>query len=250
MKVAGASRRSKIASKRKRMLIHTQQKTNRKRKWGFADKTGWDWLNLIGVLHVPLMIGVFTIVSSIQQGNITADQQQETELETYLDKMSDLLTSRDFNDPVIGSEIRLVVQSRTLTVLKRLDSPRIAIVLRFLIQSSLILKGHPIISLSSFVLTQPDLTGIDLSEADLSGANLTRAILHDANLFASNLVDINLSGADLSETDMMGAVLSGANLSGANLDHAILRDAIVTNEQLAQAASLHGAILPDGSTHP
>lgn len=164
--------------------------------------------------------------------------------------MSDLLTSKDLNDPVIGSEIRLIVQARTLTVLKRLDSPRIAIVLRFLIQSSLILKGHPIISLSSLVLTHPDLTGIDLTEADLSGANLTGAILHNANLRATNLTDINLSGADLSYADLSGAILSGAILSGAHLDFADLHAAIVTNEQLAQAASLHDALLPDGSTHP
>src|SRR5712691_5237162 len=46
-----------------------------KRNWtGFTDKTPWDWLNLIGVLLVPLMIGVFTIATTIQQNQISQQQ--------------------------------------------------------------------------------------------------------------------------------------------------------------------------------
>ena len=56
----------------------------------------------------------------------------------------------------------------------------------------------------------------------------------------------NLSGANLS-----GANLSGANLSGANLYNANLQNAIgVTVQELQQAKSLQGAIMPDGTTHP
>jgi hypothetical protein len=56
------------------------------------------------------------------------------------------------------------------------------------------------------------------------------------SLYAANLMDADLSGADLSE-----AWLSGTNLSGAKG---------ITNEQLEQqAAYIHGAIMPDGTTH-
>lgn len=51
----------------------------------------------------------------------------------------------------------------------------------------------------------------------------------------------NLSYADLSGTDFTDADLSYANLRGA-IDF--------TQEQLAQAKSLKGAIMPDGSVHP
>ena len=71
-------------------------------------------------------------------------------------------------------------------------------------------------------LTGADLRGIDLSRADLSEANLTRA---------------DLSEAKLHRVDLYEADLSEANLAGAS----------VTIEQLAEARSLHGTILPDGS---
>lgn len=46
-----------------------------------------------------------------------------------------------------------------------------------------------------------------------------------------------------------GADLGGANLSEAILRQANLTGADVTEEQLAQAASLEGAIMPDGTTY-
>ncbi len=48
-----------------------------------------------------------------------------------------------------------------------------------------------------------------------------------------------LSDADLSGADLNGTDVSNANLEGAK----------VTSEQLAQAESLRGATIPDGSVH-
>jgi uncharacterized protein YjbI with pentapeptide repeats len=67
-----------------------------------------------------------------------------------------------------------------------------------------------------------NLRGVDLSRADLSKANLSRA---------------DLSGATLYRVDLYEADLSEANLRGA----------AVTVEQLAEAKSLNGAILPNGT---
>ena len=49
----------------------------------------------------------------------------------------------------------------------------------------------------------------------------------------------NLQGANLSGVDLVDADLSDADLRGAN----------VTNQQLAVAHSLKGAIMPDGTIH-
>ncbi len=46
-----------------------------------------------------------------------------------------------------------------------------------------------------------------------------------------------------------GADLSGADLSGADLRDANLSRAEVTDEQLASATSLKGAIMPNGTEH-
>jgi len=73
------------------------------------------------------------------------------------------------------------------------------------------------------------LVGVNLTRADLRWADLEGAILHAADL----------RGADLTGATLYKADLSKANLTGAR----------VTAEQLAQAASLKGAILPDGTRH-
>lgn len=100
-------------------------------------------------------------------------------------------------------------------------------------------------------LPQADLRGADLYHANLSGADLSLADLRDANL-----VGARLRRADLAWTDLRGANLAGADLGradlhqadlrGADLSYANLEDSNVTGEQLVQAASLIGAILPDG----
>ena len=104
------------------------------------------------------------------------------------------------------------------------------------------------------VLDGADLSGVDLSEASLnfahlSGADLSGADLSDADLWWAHLDGADLSGADLSGADLRDANLSGANLSEADLSGANLSEAQVSSEQLAQAASLEGAIMPDGTVH-
>jgi hypothetical protein len=99
-----------------------------------------------------------------------------------------------------------------------------------------------------------DLSGANLREANLSGADLRGANLSEANvpwadLSRANLYRADLSGARLSEADLRGANLDQANLRGANLYRANLVGAKVTDEQLAQAASLAGATMPDGTVH-
>ncbi|MGQ9599072.1 MAG: pentapeptide repeat-containing protein [Anaerolineae bacterium] len=110
-------------------------------------------------------------------------------------------------------------------------------------------------------LNEADLRGANLIEADLSVANLERANLHEAdlrranlrgadlrqvNLFVAILRGTNLEGANLAGADLRRAHFFDANLAGANLEAANLGWAKVAADQLAQAKSLHGAILPDG----
>jgi len=112
-----------------------------------------------------------------------------------------------------------------------------------------------------------DLCDIKLEEANLRGANLRSAILRNAvlrgailcdtsmygaDLRGADLGEANLGGTNLQEAFLYGADLRGANLSGANLLDTTLVDANlcmakVTNEQLARAMSLQGAIMPDGT---
>jgi hypothetical protein len=85
----------------------------------------------------------------------------------------------------------------------------------------------------------------NLQGADLQGASLQGAIFLGADLQGGRLRFANLQGAFLLGADLQGAFLQGADLREANL-----REAKVTEEQLADARDLQGAIMPDGSTHP
>jgi hypothetical protein len=171
---------------------------------GFKGKTLWDWLQLLGVLAIPIVVAGATLLFGIQQANLAnqqhendqkianqqyeADkqsalgQQEATILQTYIDNIQDLLlnhnllgdspTPNNDSDKVKIQEVQELARARTLTALQGLDSYRRGVLLKFLYEAKLIgfldnnSKTHdPIINL---ILA-------DLSGADLSGAhNLTQ----------------------------------------------------------------------------
>jgi uncharacterized protein YjbI with pentapeptide repeats/DNA-binding XRE family transcriptional regulator len=104
-------------------------------------------------------------------------------------------------------------------------------------------------NLSGALLSGADLSGANLYGADLGAANLTGANLSEADLRWANLERADLRWANLSGANLSGADLYGADLSGANLSQADLYGAIVTYEQPAQAKTLEGATLPDGTKY-
>jgi uncharacterized protein YjbI with pentapeptide repeats len=275
--------------------IHLSPKQS---KMGFADKTLWDWLNLMAVLLVPLMIGVFTIATTVQQNQISqqqfqqnlglsqkqhdsdqkiaaenrqkdiqiaTDQQQQATLESYLDRISNLMLNNHLSVSKGGDEVRTVAQVWTLATLRQLDPVRKGILIRFLFGANLIIVSnskvalskadYPIIDLRTADLKNIDLRdlflrGMDLHDTILNNADLSYSVLNFDDISISYLVQANLSNALLFSADLYESDLTGANLTGADLHKANLTGARVTPEQLAQAYSLQGATLPDGSTYP
>ncbi|GHO79455.1 hypothetical protein KSD_72260 [Ktedonobacter sp. SOSP1-85] len=206
---------------------------------------------------------------------IAKDQQRETTLQTYFDRMSDLILN-DHLKTTKDYDIRNVARTRTLEVLPQLDPHRKGEIVQFLHDTGLINTGSVIVNLSQADLNQAYLKGSDLSNADLEnaslvGANLRLAQMNAADLSGANLMGTNLSSARLMKTNLSSADLNGANLqfaqmgaadlggadlgkinqnyahlSGANLSHVTG----VTTAQLRRAKSLQGTIMPDGSRHP
>jgi uncharacterized protein YjbI with pentapeptide repeats len=141
--------------------------------------------------------------------------------------------------------------------------------------------------LSEADLEQADLSKADLREANLSKANLRGAQLEEADLTGARLRDAYLHQANLDRADLRGTRLGDppgqrqvsdllhletalddnpivvddlrraeafqyshpADLRGADLRGAWLVGANVTAEQLAQALSLDGTTLPDGTKY-
>jgi len=236
-------------------------------------KTLWDWLQL---LVIPLVLGIggfwFSQVQKNNEQQIASDNQQAAILQTYLDRMSELLLEKGLRTSKADDEVRSVARAQTLTALRSLDAPRKRALLQFLYESDLINKkeGSSIVSLERASLHGANLRNAELEganlnrtslrNADLSGANLRKISLHRAKMSDADLNGATLCGADLSEADLSKvdlrnahlneANLTGANLSGANLERADLLSAKVTQEQLDMVRSLQGATMPDGSTHP
>jgi uncharacterized protein YjbI with pentapeptide repeats len=259
-----------------------QDRTLQSKAWtlkALGGKTVWDWLQLLGVLAIPVVIAVGGWMFGAQQSahqNKLEDQRakndrqieelraQDAALQAYLDQMSQLMLGGNLRDSEEDSEVRTLARARTRTVLARLDGQRKGRVVQFLYEASLIVREHPVVSLSDVRLRGADLSHLDLSGAYLSGADLSSADLSDADLSGAELIDAdlsfasisgaNMSGtylnrANLSETDCIDADLSGADLSEANLSGAFLRDANLRETYLIETdlsdSDLSGANLRD-----
>ena len=223
-----------------------------------SGKTLWDWMQL---LFIPVVLTLGAIWYTARQNHdlqITLDNQRETVLQTYFDKMSELLLHENLRTSKRGDDVTNIAHARTLTVLPKLDPNRKRSIILFLVESGLISRKEWIIDTS-----YADLSGVDLSHylkldsvslegAYLQGANFSGADMGRANLEATNLYHANLSGTVLFGASLKGASLKGANLTGANLSGANLKDVTgITVEKLKkQASSLKGATMPDGSIHP
>lgn len=182
-------------------------------------KTLWDVLDLV-IIPVALGLGGFFLNKAQSQNErlIASNEQQEILLQSYIDAMSTLILDKnlcEMKDPVI----RNLARSRTLTVLRALDTPnqdgnnrRRASLIRFLYEMKLVIGEEPVISLKKANLEVAYMRGYDLRDANLQGVDLYRVDLRDANLEG-----VNLENAYLVETKLQGAKLTGANLRNATL---------------------------------
>ena len=217
---------------------------------GFGEKSGWNWLELVGALAIPVVLaaaGLYFNAQFDQRQRQIEDQRAEVEraiqeqrsqqaaLQAYVEQMGTLLLDRDLRGSGEDSDVRRLARARTLVVLDTLDSDRLDRALRFLEETELIQSRPPdrppIISLKyanlrdlklsgkqllkGTDLTQATLSGADLAEAHLEGTDLSGAHLGSADLRGAYLNDASLSGAYLYDTDLRGADLSGADLSDA-----------------------------------
>jgi hypothetical protein len=127
-------------------------------------KTLWDWLNLLGILAIPIVVSLGAAWYTAQQGKASdrenTDNQRETALQAYIDRMSDLLLKNNLGISTEEDKVRDIARIRTLTVLRRLDANRKGNIIQFLYEAGLIRAEKLIIMIS----------GADLSGTDLGGA--------------------------------------------------------------------------------
>src|SRR6266487_1631215 len=109
-----------------------------KRRTGLEGKALWDWLQLLGVLAIPLVVVGATIVWGILQANQAQDQQQAATMQTYIDNIQDLLLNHNLLKSQPDDDVAILARARTLTALEGLDPERKAHLLTFLYEANLI----------------------------------------------------------------------------------------------------------------
>lgn len=263
------------------------QKKPMKERFGFEDKTPWDWMTeliipIVGTIVVTILIGFATIVIPInftkqqntisqqqadQEQQIVDNEQQEAILKTYEDDITSLLFNQNLQWSKEGDEVRTIAKLQTNYTLQRLDPKRKGLLIQFLFGLNLINTDSDVISLNEdnleeVYLSGSVLDGIVLHGADLSGANLSGAILNEADLSSTLLNHANLNEAFLNNANLQYAVLTGTDLSnaslyatnlskagleGANLAGAELQGAYLLVGQLSSIYSLSDTLLPDGT---
>lgn len=216
---------------------------------GFEGKTFWDWMEL---LLIPFFLagGAFFLNRSERNNEreIATDRQQETALQSYLDRMTELLLEKKLLTAE-EDEVRNVARIRTLTVLRGLDGFRKALVVRFLYEAKLIVGENPVVILKGADLQEinlrlANLPGADFSSTYMQGADLQYASLRGAKFFAASLPGASLIGTNLQKADLEHAILIGADLTGVDM-----RDASILKGALISVRSLKGATMPDGTKH-
>jgi uncharacterized protein YjbI with pentapeptide repeats len=219
-------------------------------------KTVWDLLEL---LIVPAALALTALWFSNRERKddreIATDRQQESALQEYYDKISELLLKENLRKAKEGDDIISIARSRTLATLRSLDGVRKGMLIKFLVDAQLIDKQQTIINLQD-----ADLSKVELVHANLSDTNLSGAIMISANLSYSYLCRTDMSDAllgdaflfraDLSGANLINATLINANLVQANMIEANLYKACLENANLSMAslnrammnlANLHGA---------
>lgn len=208
---------------------------------GVADKKFWDWLSILIVPFAVAFAGtIYTHVHNqsereearqkeSQEHELALDNQREAALQTYFDRMSELLLDKQLETNL---QAMAIAHARTVTVLRMLDPARRASVLRFL--------GD--VNLASRILNR-DMRGLDLSGTDLSSAHLKQAML-----ILVNLIEANLKRTDLSEANLEKAWLKSANLGKANLEDTNLWRADLSRARLDET-NLHWVNLVEANLY-
>jgi uncharacterized protein YjbI with pentapeptide repeats len=245
-------------------------------------KTLWD---LGELCLVPLALGLgatgFAFLQNKRERELEQDRLREAALQRFLDRMTELMLEKRLQGEMPDSLVGQYARAYTLTTARQLDGVRKGLLLQFLNDWGMLGRSicaqedgmgermDPLIDLNKADLTEANLEYANLMGAILKGANLRKARFKRADLHATVLIHCELRDADLrlaslGHTNLSLACLDGARLDGAYLDSAILRGASlrgtilsdanlwrakVTERQLAQAGSLEGATMPDGTKH-
>ena len=239
----------------------------------------WDWLQLLGLIAIPVVVGIGAAWFTARQNHDReiAEEQRKADrelaekrymddrelaerryeadrelgvedrfdagLQAYFDKMTELLLHENLSTSQRHDVVVNIAQTQTLLFLINMEARRKGFVIVFLAASGLINRNGKIIDLSFTDLREAKLRR---NKGLLDGISLERADLRKADFTGVELTNVNFQEADLSDANLTETDLSGADFNDADLSDADLSDAILFNVDLSNAdlsgANLAGAI--------
>jgi uncharacterized protein YjbI with pentapeptide repeats len=216
--------------------------------WTGFNKTLWDWMQLLIIPVALALVAIwFNRNERINEQKIASDNRQESALQAYLDRLSELLMKERLRTSKPEDEVRIAARARTLTILRQLDEFRKVDVIKFLYESDLIsvdadkcvidLAGANLREASFFLanLSRVNLIGVELNFAEFTVVDLTEANLTEADLIGVAFIETDLNKATLCDANLCYAKLNEANLSGANFSKALLSRADLSEADLSEA---------------
>jgi uncharacterized protein YjbI with pentapeptide repeats len=156
-------------------------------------KTLWDWIELLIAPIFILLFGVSINITIRTRNEENEDnRKQETALELYFDKSSELLLTLDLKKQKIISKI---LRARTLLLLTLINGVRKKQVLRFLLESSLIELKKP----------KLNLIGADFSELIFDYGILDDAELKGVIFYKAKFIKLDISNSDISHSNFVSS---------------------------------------------
>ena len=205
-----------------------------------------DWCKIILSGLVPFVLGVFTIVFSLQQQSLSTKQneldrwnqldgQQQTIFNAYINDISNLLLQISDTNKTREKKILLYVKTKTLTALRNLNSERKKYILLFLYESGFLQDSSL------------QLTGADFNDVQLIGPyKLDRLYL--PNVFWANalFIDCTLNRAIFDQSHMINA-----RFINSSVERASFRETLMNNVHFVRTSVFNvnftGASLVQGN---
>ena len=244
--------------RRHRITVAEAEENHPKNKRLQVESDKLKWLKFVMSALIPLMIGIFTIVTTVlqqdnaaqqrghderqavlqrEQSNSQADNlRQETILAKYLDDITQLLL-RDNETHYL-----MYVRSKTLATLRQLDPSRKNQIILLLYDNKLIYR-HPDRMISTFLkLNEADFNGIYLRGTLEFKCSFLRLYLHDVYLSNSSFIDCDLERANFSYSTMLRSSFLNTVLVRASFSYCVLDKSNFTRARLSYS-SFQGATL-------
>ncbi|CAF1208336.1 unnamed protein product [Didymodactylos carnosus] len=204
------------------------------------------WTKLFISALTPLTIGIFTIVTTIQERHrlvqdkqqaekqqtqskdtvenqrlqekqLANDLQQESVFTTYIEDISKfILNNRNDNTPFDDAQSLLYIRTKTLTVLRKLDPQRKKNLMLFLIESRLI-------------NTDDESKDLDLSGADFSNIHFNGTMQSKCKLESIYLPDVYLINASFLNCRIIEVNFTGSYLMNTKFTQPIIENSIFKN---------------------